>query len=119
MEGVPIKDWSSKSFSLIARKWGEVIFMDGSDGNNLYSSQICIKSSYSSIICETIKVILDGCTHHVCVKEVCGWTPDFLEDDNTSKIEEGEGSVHVERQPNQGVDFSEDDGLSENIPDTF
>ena len=118
VEGVPFKAWCPKSFSLIARKWGEVVFMDDSDGNNLYSSRICIKSSYLSLIFETVKVILDGCIHHVRVKEVCGWIPDFLEDDTTSKEEEGEGSAHVDREPSHGVQLSEDDDLS-GIQDTF
>ena len=105
----------SKIFLFDCKKLGEVIFMDDSDGNNLCSSRICIKSSYSSLIFETVKVILDRYTHHVRVKEVCGWTPDFLEDDITS---EEEGSVHVETEPSHGVQLREDDDLSK-IQDTF
>ncbi|KAI3715476.1 hypothetical protein L6452_22459 [Arctium lappa] len=85
----------------------------------MYSSRICIKSSYSSLIFETVIVILDGGTHYVRVKEVCGWIPDFLEEDSTSEGEEGEGSVYVEVQPSDGYKIDEDEALPKRIPDSF
>ncbi|KAI3769750.1 hypothetical protein L6452_00863 [Arctium lappa] len=119
VEGVPIKAWSFKSFTMIVRKWGEVIFKDDDDGNNLYSSRICIKSSHPSLIFETVKVILEGNVHYVRVKEVCGWIPDFIEVDSVSEEENWEESAHVEVNPTDGVGSYENEDFSEKIPDTF
>nr|GEU46190.1 hypothetical protein [Tanacetum cinerariifolium] len=47
IEGVPLRAWEKDTFSSIAKKWGELLFMDDSDACNRLSKHICIKSSHA------------------------------------------------------------------------
>ncbi|GJZ19134.1 RNA-directed DNA polymerase, eukaryota, reverse transcriptase zinc-binding domain protein [Tanacetum coccineum] len=46
IEGVPIRAWNNEIFTQIYGKWGEVLFMDGSDQWNRLFKRLCIKSSH-------------------------------------------------------------------------
>lgn len=46
VEGVPISAWDLKAFKNIVRKWGDIVYHDLEDGNNLFSTRLCIKSSH-------------------------------------------------------------------------
>ncbi|GJW89550.1 RNA-directed DNA polymerase, eukaryota [Tanacetum coccineum] len=53
IEGVPLRAWSDKTFNKICSKWGEMLFIDDSDGCNRLSKRICIKSSHALLVFAT------------------------------------------------------------------
>lgn len=73
VEGIPLFAWSDKTFEKIASRWGELMYVDDSNESNCYSIRLCVKTSLSTIIMESFKVIWKGMQATVRVKEVMGW----------------------------------------------
>nr|GEV09211.1 RNA-directed DNA polymerase, eukaryota, reverse transcriptase zinc-binding domain protein [Tanacetum cinerariifolium] len=82
VEGIPLRAWSKTTFNKIARKWGELGFMDDSNSANKYSLHICVKTTFFHLIAESLKVIIKGKVYVVRAKEVTGWVPDFREENS-------------------------------------
>nr|GEZ57332.1 RNA-directed DNA polymerase, eukaryota, reverse transcriptase zinc-binding domain protein [Tanacetum cinerariifolium] len=82
VEGIPLRAWSKTTFNKIVRKWGELVFMDDSNSANKYSLRICVKTTFSHLIAESLKVIIKSKVYMVRVKEVIGWVPDFGEENS-------------------------------------
>nr|GEW11707.1 RNA-directed DNA polymerase, eukaryota [Tanacetum cinerariifolium] len=80
VEGIPLRAWSKTTFNRIARKWGELVFMDDSNNANKYSLRICVKTTFFHLIVESLKVIIKGKVYVVRAKEVTRWVPDFREE---------------------------------------
>nr|GFA67258.1 hypothetical protein [Tanacetum cinerariifolium] len=59
VEDIPLRAWSKTTFNKIARKWGELVFMDDSNSANKYSKVYVVRA-----------------------KEVTGWVPDFREENS-------------------------------------
>nr|GEY59685.1 hypothetical protein [Tanacetum cinerariifolium] len=72
VEGIPLRAWSKTNFNKIARKWGELVFMDDSNSANKYSLRICAKTTFFHLIAESLKVIINGKVYVVRAKEVIG-----------------------------------------------
>ncbi|GJT47588.1 putative RNA-directed DNA polymerase, eukaryota, reverse transcriptase zinc-binding domain protein [Tanacetum coccineum] len=85
IEGIPIRAWNNEVFTQICGKWGEVLFMDDSDQCNRLSKRICIKSSHALLIFATILVTLNKVTYAIRVRELCSWTPSFINNDSDSE----------------------------------
>nr|GFB88839.1 RNA-directed DNA polymerase, eukaryota, reverse transcriptase zinc-binding domain protein [Tanacetum cinerariifolium] len=81
-EGIPLRAWSKTTFNKIARKWGELVFMDDSNSANKYSLRICVKTIFFHLIVESLKVIIKGKVYVVRAKEVTGWVPDIGEENS-------------------------------------
>ncbi|GJV53563.1 RNA-directed DNA polymerase, eukaryota, reverse transcriptase zinc-binding domain protein [Tanacetum coccineum] len=81
IEGIPLKAWSKNTFNRITSKWGEVLYLDEQEEGYLHSKRVCVKTKLVDIICESVKIIIQGKTYWIRAKEVTGWIPDF-EDDN-------------------------------------
>ncbi|GJY20524.1 RNA-directed DNA polymerase, eukaryota, reverse transcriptase zinc-binding domain protein [Tanacetum coccineum] len=82
VEGIPLRAWSKTTFNKIARKWGELVFMDDSNSANKYSMRLCVKTTFFHLIAESFKVIIKGKVYVVRAKEVTGWVPDFGEENS-------------------------------------
>nr|GEZ49718.1 RNA-directed DNA polymerase, eukaryota [Tanacetum cinerariifolium] len=78
--GITLRAWSKTTFNKIAKKWGELVFMDDSNSTNKYSLCICVKTTFFHLIAESLKVIIKGRVYAVRAKEVTGWVPDFGEE---------------------------------------
>nr|GEY47923.1 RNA-directed DNA polymerase, eukaryota [Tanacetum cinerariifolium] len=76
--------WTSDTLNKILSKWGELLFEEDKEHMTLYSKRICIKTKLEQNIFETFKIIVKGKNFWIRAKEVSGWVPDFL------KEEEGE-----------------------------
>ncbi|PWA63388.1 hypothetical protein CTI12_AA349520 [Artemisia annua] len=87
IEGVPIRSWCNDTFNQIGRKWGEVLFLDDSDPCNRLSKRFCVKSSHAFLIFESTLVTLNKVTYAIRVRELCSWTPNFIELDSESDDE--------------------------------
>nr|GEZ17870.1 RNA-directed DNA polymerase, eukaryota, reverse transcriptase zinc-binding domain protein [Tanacetum cinerariifolium] len=82
VEGIPLRAWSKTTFNKIARKWGELVFMDDSNSANKYSLRICVKTKFFHLIVESLKVIIKGKVYVVRAKEVTSWVLDFGEENS-------------------------------------
>ncbi|KAI3740426.1 hypothetical protein L2E82_30855 [Cichorium intybus] len=72
IEGVPSLAYSPRSVELIAKRWGELLYAEDSNDNNLYRKRLCIKTLNQEIIMETFKVIVEGKVTVVRAREVIG-----------------------------------------------
>nr|GEY36777.1 RNA-directed DNA polymerase, eukaryota, reverse transcriptase zinc-binding domain protein [Tanacetum cinerariifolium] len=88
IEGVPIRAWEYDVFKSICNKWGEVIFNDDSNLCNRLSKRLCIKSKHNQLVFATIFVTLMNVTYAIQVRELCSWTPMFVEIDSDKKDKE-------------------------------
>nr|GEU79889.1 hypothetical protein [Tanacetum cinerariifolium] len=70
VEGIPLRAWSKTTFNKIARKWGELVYMDDSNSANKYILRICVKAAFFHLIAESLKVIIKGKVYVVRAKEV-------------------------------------------------
>nr|GEY36472.1 RNA-directed DNA polymerase, eukaryota, nucleotide-binding alpha-beta plait domain protein [Tanacetum cinerariifolium] len=61
VEGIPSVAWTSKTFMKIAKKWGELVFTEDFDDNNLWRKRL-------------VTVIR--------AREIIRWIPDFMEKEN-------------------------------------
>ncbi|GKD50976.1 nucleotide-binding alpha-beta plait domain-containing protein [Tanacetum coccineum] len=87
IEGVPLKVWTTNTFNKISSKWGEMLFEEDKKNVCLNTKRVCIKTKLENNIFESFKIIVNGKVFWIRAKEVCGWVPDFLEDE-----EEGDES---------------------------
>ncbi|GJS19900.1 RNA-directed DNA polymerase, eukaryota [Tanacetum coccineum] len=74
--------WSDNTFKRIASKWGTLIHADSHEDGNFYTKRICINTNITSNILESFKIIYRGKLFWVRAKEVPGWEPDFMEDND-------------------------------------
>ncbi|GJZ88370.1 RNA-directed DNA polymerase, eukaryota [Tanacetum coccineum] len=81
IEGVPLKVWTNNTFNKISSKWGEMLFEEDKKNVCLNSKRVCIKTKLENNIFESFKIIVNGKVFWIRAKEVCGWVPDFLEDE--------------------------------------
>ncbi|GJY44702.1 reverse transcriptase domain, reverse transcriptase zinc-binding domain protein [Tanacetum coccineum] len=88
IEGVPLHAWTHETFNQICRKWGEMLFMDDSDGCNRLSKRLCIKSSHAFLVYATIMVSVKDVIYAILVRELYSWTLNF-EGDDPESVEEG------------------------------
>ncbi|GJX03840.1 hypothetical protein Tco_0189756 [Tanacetum coccineum] len=81
-DGVLSWAWDSNTFTKFCNKWGEVLFVDDTDRCNRLSKRLCIKSSHSLLIFATIMVTINNVNYVIRVRELCSWTPTFLEENS-------------------------------------
>ncbi|GKF49665.1 hypothetical protein Tco_0142916 [Tanacetum coccineum] len=74
--------WSDNTFKRIASKWGTLIHADSHKDRNFYTKRICINTNITSNILESFKIIYRGKLFWVRAKEVPGWEPNFMEDND-------------------------------------
>nr|GEX33138.1 hypothetical protein [Tanacetum cinerariifolium] len=92
IEGIPLKVWSKNTFSRITAKWGALVYFEDQEEGYLHSRRVCIKTKFVENIFESFKIIIQGKTYWIRAKEVTGWIPDFLEDDEKGSRSDDEGS---------------------------
>ncbi|GJY36026.1 RNA-directed DNA polymerase, eukaryota, nucleotide-binding alpha-beta plait domain protein [Tanacetum coccineum] len=87
IEGLPIKAWTSNSFSKIASLWGELMEWEDLESKTLASKHLCIKTKINEIINEMRKIIIQGKVFWIRAKERDAWVPTFQvdsQDDSSS-----------------------------------
>jgi hypothetical protein len=97
IEGVPLRAWNNDTFTSIGSKWGEVLFCDDSDSSNRLSKRICNKSTHFQLIFTTMMVSLKKVTYAIRVRELCSWTPSFVDEDSC-KDEGSMGSYNHDQE---------------------
>ncbi|GJX77763.1 RNA-directed DNA polymerase, eukaryota [Tanacetum coccineum] len=103
IEGVPMKAWTNNTFKKISAKWGELLVEEDEKNMSWYSRRLCIKTKKEQNIFETFKIIIKGRIFWIRAKEVSGWIPDFVEEED---VEDGSDE-----------DSDESDGHA--VPDTY
>ncbi|GJY77506.1 reverse transcriptase domain, reverse transcriptase zinc-binding domain protein [Tanacetum coccineum] len=88
IEGVPLRAWHNYIFKKICERWGEMLFCDDSDGCNRLSKRLCIKSSHDLLVFATTFVVVKGVSYAIRVRELCSWTPTFVNDEAPSDDED-------------------------------
>ncbi|GJR28522.1 RNA-directed DNA polymerase, eukaryota, reverse transcriptase zinc-binding domain protein, partial [Tanacetum coccineum] len=119
VEGIPLKRWSENTFRRVASKWGVLLDMDDQEDGCYHIKRICINTKVLTNIFESFKVIYRGKVVWVRAKELPGWIPDFVKD-NEEEDDLDDGSF--EGEPKVG-DFKIDEELegrsnAEVVPDT-
>ncbi|GKB71672.1 putative RNA-directed DNA polymerase, eukaryota, reverse transcriptase zinc-binding domain protein [Tanacetum coccineum] len=113
IKGVPLRAWEKDTFNSIARKWGELLFMDDYDGCNRLSKRVCIKSSYALLVFATIIVSVNDVNYAIRVRELCSWTPSFTNDDSESDVEDSKENLDSDNEKNSV------DSDAESVADLF
>ncbi|KAL4558663.1 hypothetical protein LXL04_036864 [Taraxacum kok-saghyz] len=92
VEGVPSLAWTPLTFQKIAQRWGELLYAEDPNDNNLYRKRLYIKTKLTGIIMETFKVIVRG--------------KEESEDDEYERFSEETKGVEMDENatPNQDTD---------------
>ncbi|GJV95347.1 RNA-directed DNA polymerase, eukaryota, reverse transcriptase zinc-binding domain protein [Tanacetum coccineum] len=114
IEGVPLKMWSDNTFKRIASKWGTLIHADSHEDGNFYTKRICINTNITSNILESFKIIYRGKLFWVRAKEVPGWEPDFMEDNDDDSDNDDDLINDLKKD-----EELEGDSDTEAVPDTI
>nr|GEW87269.1 UvrD-like helicase, ATP-binding domain, P-loop containing nucleoside triphosphate hydrolase [Tanacetum cinerariifolium] len=119
IEGIPLKMWSKNTFNRVASKCGVLLDVDDQEDEHFPRKRICINTNVPTNIFESFKLIYRGKVFWVSAKEVPGWIPDFVEDND----EEEDSKVgSYEEAPNgedvKNVEDLEGDSDGEIVPDT-
>ncbi|GJY44142.1 nucleotide-binding alpha-beta plait domain-containing protein, partial [Tanacetum coccineum] len=122
IKGVSIKAWTNNTFKRIASKWGELLYDEDQEELCFHSKRVCVLTRLTETIFESFKIIVQGKVFWVRAKEVCGWTPDFVEEEeNESEYDdvvskegdhEASGGLH---NPKSLVGDSDVEEVSETI----
>ncbi|GJW41233.1 nucleotide-binding alpha-beta plait domain-containing protein [Tanacetum coccineum] len=120
--GIPLKVWSKNTFFHITSKWGELVYFDDQEEGYLYSRRVCIKTKLVENIVESFKIINRGKTYWIRAKEVTGWIPDFMEDDEEDSSSDDKGSFDSNNDDNGNLNEGsniEDDSDMEVVEETI
>ncbi|GJR32145.1 nucleotide-binding alpha-beta plait domain-containing protein [Tanacetum coccineum] len=90
------KVWTKATFNQIASKWCDLLHIDDQDETCFHSKRICIETKLVENIFKSFKIISKGIVFWIRAKEVSGWIPDFVKD---------------EEEDNDFEDGTRDDGL--------
>ncbi|GJY40359.1 RNA-directed DNA polymerase, eukaryota, reverse transcriptase zinc-binding domain protein [Tanacetum coccineum] len=90
IEGIPLKAWTRNTFNRIASKWGDIVHVDDQDEHCFHNKRICIKTKLVENIFESFKIIANGKVFWVRAKEVSGWIPDFVDEEEDENDSDGE-----------------------------
>nr|GEY94854.1 hypothetical protein [Tanacetum cinerariifolium] len=83
IEGVPVMAWSTNTFTKITSKWGDLLYEDDKEDSCFHRIRVCIKTKMVENIFGSFKIIVKGKVYWTRVKEVIGWSPDFMEEEDT------------------------------------
>ncbi|GJY87623.1 nucleotide-binding alpha-beta plait domain-containing protein [Tanacetum coccineum] len=122
IEGIPLKVWTKNTFTRIASKWGDLMHIEDQEEDCFHSKRICIITKLVENIFESFKIIIKGKVFWIRAKEVPGWIPDFLEeeeedndsDSNPKDDELDNDIVDKQKYANEGGD-SDVEEVSETI----
>ncbi|GJU21341.1 RNA-directed DNA polymerase, eukaryota [Tanacetum coccineum] len=119
IEGIPLKVWTENTFNRIASKWGTLLNVDNSEEGCFHSKRLCIYMTGMLNIFESFKLIYQGEAYWVRAKEVLGWIPDFVEQ-NDEDSESGDEQFKGDFKKYLGRNDEELDGENEvnEVPDT-
>ncbi|GJR75257.1 nucleotide-binding alpha-beta plait domain-containing protein [Tanacetum coccineum] len=119
IEGIPLKMWSKNTFSRVASKWGALLNVDDQEDGYFHRKRICINTNVSTNIFESFKLIYRGKVVWVRAKEVPGWIPDFVEDnEEEDDSEDGSHEDKLNEGDFRNVEDLEGDSDGEIVPDT-
>nr|GEX56892.1 nucleotide-binding alpha-beta plait domain-containing protein [Tanacetum cinerariifolium] len=88
IEGIPLKMWSKNTFNRMASKWGVLLDVDDQENEHFHRKRICINSNVPTNIFKSFKLIYRGKVFWVRAKEVPGWIPNFVEDNDEEEDSE-------------------------------
>ncbi|GJZ89777.1 nucleotide-binding alpha-beta plait domain-containing protein [Tanacetum coccineum] len=80
IEGVPLRMWSENTFTRIASKWGVLLHVDDQNERCFHRKRVCIHTNIVSNIFESSKIIYRGKVFWIRSKEVPGWVPELVDD---------------------------------------
>ncbi|GJZ41684.1 nucleotide-binding alpha-beta plait domain-containing protein [Tanacetum coccineum] len=120
--GIPLKMWSENTFNRIASIWDTLLHVENQEDECYHRKRICINTNVKSNIFESFKAIYQGKVFWVRAKEIPGWVPDFMEDDNEES--DMDDAINEEESNGEDVDFkkfsaSEGDNENEVVPDSM
>ena len=78
VEGIPLLAWGNETFHKIASKWGELVFVDNTDGSNRFSIRLGVKSKHAALVFESTFVTIQRVEYCIRVRELSSWTPTFI-----------------------------------------
>ncbi|GJW59690.1 nucleotide-binding alpha-beta plait domain-containing protein [Tanacetum coccineum] len=122
IEGVPLKFWTKETSNKIASKWGDLLHVDDEDETCFHSKRICIKTKLVENIFESFNIFFKGKVFWVRAKEVSGWIPDFVEeeeDDTDSEDEIRKANLEDENDDNLNYEDVAADSEVEEVSETI
>ncbi|GKC34795.1 nucleotide-binding alpha-beta plait domain-containing protein [Tanacetum coccineum] len=122
IEGIPLKMWSENTFNRITSIWGTLLHVEDQEDECYHKIRICINTNVNSNIFESFKAIYQGNVFWVRAKEIPGWVPDFVDDDNEES--DMDDATNGEESNGEVMDFkkfsaSEGDNENELVPDSI
>ncbi|GJU99628.1 hypothetical protein Tco_1328899 [Tanacetum coccineum] len=93
IEGLRSVAWTQKKFTKLAGRWGELLYIENPNYNNLWRKRLCLKMKMKEFIMDSLKIIIKGNVYGLRAMEIIGWNPGFIEDASKSGTHvESEGS---------------------------
>ncbi|GKC75570.1 hypothetical protein Tco_1126344 [Tanacetum coccineum] len=80
IEGLPINDWTTNTFSKIESKWGDLVVWEESEEKFMSRKHLCLKTKVHVLINECFKIIIKGIVYWIHAKELDAWVPKFISD---------------------------------------
>ncbi|GKE13982.1 nucleotide-binding alpha-beta plait domain-containing protein [Tanacetum coccineum] len=121
IEGIPLRVWSKNTFVRIVSKWGELLYVDDQKETCFHRKRVCIKTKFEESIFESLKVIIQGKVFWVRAKEVYGWVPDFVDEDEINRETDDEaidGGKQEKKIEMHNLATMEGESDVEEVPDT-
>ncbi|GJR72161.1 hypothetical protein Tco_0084526 [Tanacetum coccineum] len=72
----------SSWFTSIIPWWGELLFIEDPNDNNLWQKILCVKTKWEGFIMESFIILIKGKISVIQAREIIGWNPEFIDEDN-------------------------------------
>ncbi|KAL4560965.1 hypothetical protein LXL04_033123 [Taraxacum kok-saghyz] len=109
VEGIPLLAWGNETFHKIASKWGELVFVDNTDGSNRFSIRLGVKSKHATLVFESTFVTVQRVEYCIRVRELSSWTPNFIPGFKDAEYDTKDGDCESERSDTSSNVVLEDD----------
>ncbi|GJS59118.1 nucleotide-binding alpha-beta plait domain-containing protein [Tanacetum coccineum] len=112
-------EYASNTFVIDERV---LLFEDDKDNMSLNSKRLCIKTKMEQNIFETCKIIVKGKVFWIRAKEVSGWVPDFLEEEDgvdASDDDISDNEIVGEMNVDDIQDEDDNEGEVDEVPETI
>ncbi|GJQ94994.1 RNA-directed DNA polymerase, eukaryota [Tanacetum coccineum] len=90
VEGIPSVTCTNKTFTMITKRWGELLFIKDPDDSNLWRKRLCMVTKIVDFIMESFKIIIKGKVSVIRARKIIGWNPEFVEQEYETSSDSGD-----------------------------
>ncbi|GKF05463.1 hypothetical protein Tco_0036131 [Tanacetum coccineum] len=114
LEGLPIYAWNKNALAKMVSAWGTISNVDATEDASLPFKKVCVATKTSTIINDSVKIIVKGKIYWIRIRELEVWSPEF---DDEACISSSSDEESVDGENHDSMDETSVDGDKALEPD--